>query len=156
MTDATNPTVEGERLRRVQQEEPFGCVAACLAMMLDVPYAKAAGMLKRFGDGECYCVASYERVLFDHGWAKCARGRTRADGTRREVWPPEPFAPVHTVNVKVSKDAPVYHYVVWLADGTVLDPLTEAPPAKLADYPHVGGIDGWTRATITKATGGTQ
>lgn len=130
-------------MRRVQQEEPNGCVAATLAMMLGTDYWSAASMLRRHAD--CYSSIALQSVLYDHGWAKCPIGRKREDGTEREQYPPEPFAPVHRVSVKLNRGSGLYHSVLWLSDGTILDPLTETPPSKLADYPHVGCIEGWIK-----------
>jgi hypothetical protein len=42
-----------------------------------------------------------------------------------DQWPPAPFAPVHIV--QVVQPSGNTHYVVWLPDETVLDPLSDEP-----------------------------
>jgi hypothetical protein len=110
-------------------------------MIIGTPYQAAAGMIRMQGD--CYSTIARQDVLYEYGWAKCSIGRKRIDGSCRDPYPPEPFAPLHLVSVKVSPASPVYHSVIWLRDGTVLDPLTPEPK-RLSDYHHIGGIDGLT------------
>jgi hypothetical protein len=132
--------VDSVALRWVRQEEPNGCVAATLAMMLGTDYWSAAAMLRPHAD--CYSSIALQEVLYDHGWAKCPIGRKRADGSEREQYPPEPFAPVHRISVKFSKDSGLYHSILWMRDGSILDPMTPEPRT-LSDYAHIGCIEGW-------------
>jgi hypothetical protein len=57
----------------------------------------------------------------------------------REPWPPEPFGEIHVCEVEVYEAAPTYHFVVMVADGKCLDPLTP-DPKRLADYFRVLNI----------------
>ena len=127
----------------VRQEEPNGCVAATLAMILGVGYWQAADLLRehRSGDG-CYSTPWQFKLLRDRGWHIEQRGRTRGEGgDLLGAYPPAPFADAHLVSVRISEASPVYHSVVWLRDGGVLDPLGPEPRS-LVDYHHVGGISG--------------
>lgn len=129
-------------IARVAQEEPNGCVAATLAMVLGVDYWSAAGMLADRKHGDCYSTVAQFQELWSRGWRTLPVGRIR-DEQRNVIapHPPEPFADIHIASVKVSEGSPVYHSVIWLRDGTVLDPLTDVPRT-LADYHYVGGIHG--------------
>lgn len=120
-------------IRWVGQEEPTGCVAATLAMLLGVTYSEAAAMLTPFGD--CYSTIARQEVLYEQGWAICKKPWISVQGV--------PFAPMHLVSVKISEGS-MYHSVVWLADGRVLDPLSPEPKS-LADYHHLGGVEGLVR-----------
>lgn len=131
-----------EGIRHVAQEEPNGCVAATLAMVIGVGYQTATTILADRKHGDCYSTVAAFQELWRRGWRTLPVGRVRNEA--REVirqYPPEPFADLHIVSVKVSAGSPVYHSVVWCRDGTVLDPLTEEPRT-LADYHHIGGIHG--------------
>ena len=115
-----------EGIRHVAQEEPNGCVAATLAMVIGVGYQTATTILADRKHGDCYSTVAAFQELWRRGWRTLPVGRVRNEA--REVirqYPPEPFADLHIVSVKVSAGSPVYHSVVWCRDGTVLDPLTE-------------------------------
>lgn len=74
-----------------------------------------------------------EHYLVEHGW--CWSRKTLYEPStnqEREAWPPEPFGEVHICEVVTSSS----HAVVMLADGTVLDPLTDEPK-RLTDYSKV-------------------
>jgi len=58
------------------------------------------------------------------------------------VWPPEPFAPIHYATVQAGA---FYHFVVMLADGTVLDPMRPGH-FDLTCWPAVANVRGLVRA----------
>lgn len=73
-------------------------------------------------------------LLGEHGYA----WRTRFKNSGGP-WPPEPFAPVHIVQVEQPSGS--YHFVVMLADGTVLDPLGDEPTS-LDAWPRIVNVLG--------------
>lgn len=133
--------------RWVRQEHPLGCGIACLAMILQVTYAEANDMFSIF-NGTGVRTVQMDEFLACYGFA-VARiwSRTELKSYRRRkrpFWPVKPFAPLHFCLVKVSSDRPIFHYVVMLEDGSVLDP--EFPePTTLAHYEAVEYITGVTR-----------
>lgn len=143
--------MSGWEYRWVGQDEPNGCVAATLAAILGLNYREAAELLAERRQGDCYSTVAQYQQLWARGWITEARGRQRGeDGMQIGPWPPEPFADAHIASVKVSPESTLYHSVLWLRDGRVLDPLT-TKPRSLGDYHHVGGITG-----LTPPDGGTR
>jgi hypothetical protein len=82
-------------------------------------------------------VAILKRLGYRSEWH-----RSRAIGVQ---WPPNPFADRHLVQCTVAVDSPVDHFVVWLRDGRVLDPLNQHHPDSLAEYYRVNYVIGVTR-----------
>jgi hypothetical protein len=121
-------------IRWVKQDDPCGCALACLAMVTGQTYAdvRAAwpdGFNFRTGGITHEDVTHYLgdrfipyqlRYRFELG-----RNGVGLDGKDERViradWP-QPFAPVHILGMGSGR-----HDVVLLADGTVLDPMQEAP-----------------------------
>lgn len=56
-------------------------------------------------------------------------------------WPPAPFAPVHLCRVKFGGRYSAGHWVVMLADGSVLDPSAQLPK-QLCNYSFVDSVTG--------------
>lgn len=75
-----------------------------------------------------------DRLLTEHGYY-----RQRVYETWREVWPPEPWAPVHFAQVRQPSGNA--HFVVMDAEGRVFDPLREGV-FTLGDWPGVNNVVG--------------
>lgn len=133
-------------MKRVQQEETFGCAVASLAMVLGVTYREARALLPAANiDSGGIGVWWTLRVAAERGWAYAERWEHYApEGRKREVWPPAPFAPVHICGVVTRANTP--HAVVMLADGAVLDPWREGA-FTLADYAEVHEVAGLWKVT---------
>lgn len=83
-------------------------------------------------------ITYHEVIAFlgDHGFAVNWKWRNTQNEERnkpREPWPAEPWTDVHIVEVENSV---MYHFVVMLKDGTILDPLT-SEKKMLSDYKRV-------------------
>lgn len=128
-------------IRRVAQEEPDGCLVACIAMVSGRSYAEIRAM----------CAASYnqgihdviaDNVLDELGFAVRRRYRhnSRLKIDRTE-WPCAPFAPVHIFTADVPAG---HHAAVLLSDGVVLDPWTTARTVLThPDYLKIDSIAGY-------------
>lgn len=123
----------------VGQKHTKGCGIACLAMLTGHDYDAVASYYPVDLNVTGLYMAGVDDYLVDHGFAVARKLQfmsyfTGEHGRReREPWPPEPFAEQHLVQVRVYEKAPIDHFVVLLADGTVLDPLTPEP-RRLSDY----------------------
>jgi hypothetical protein len=62
--------------------------------------------------------------LVEHGYAVARRNAGFCNKLREHGWPPAPWADMHLCQVSNPGGA---HYVVMLGDGTVLEPMSEAP-----------------------------
>lgn len=119
----------------VKQEHERGCGIAALAMIAGMTYQQVAD--SGAPTGAIY--RDMDHWLARHGYA-VARRYAVDDGDTAGL----PFSDLHLCNVLVSPEAPVNHWVVMLADGSVLDPLT--PERKtLADYAQLHNV-----AAVTK------
>lgn len=132
-------------IRHVRQEDPSGCVVASLAMVTGRTYAE----VKRYFEGMSFdekggiTHTDAQQYLSDTGFAGALKYRfmprfARVDCPNREFrapWP-EPFAPAHLIGINSGR-----HCVVLLPDGTVLDPLHEAP-RRLEDCGEVAYVLG--------------
>lgn len=121
-------------IAHVRQEDPYGCVIACCAMVRGVSYADVAEVLGPPGRG--YTRDVWQEHLARHGFA--TQFLYRVDQIAREErtpWPLSPWADVHLCSVDAGRGTGS-HLVVLLGDGTVLDPASDAP-RRLSDY---GGI----------------
>lgn len=107
-------------MKWVGQEEPNGCVAATLAMILGYSYAEAAAILGKPHDSGCYSSVKQFQILWQCGY-------------KTQMGYDVPGAAFHLCSVKIHHDSPVAHSVIRLLDGTVLDPMTPEPQ-RLVDY----------------------
>ena len=118
----------------VRQEDAGGCGAATLAMIAGTTYTEAKDEIDtlpwwKFGNDEPTLgpvdwsdgggMSSYhlDRCLYAHGFFK---------QTHYAAWGHDltvPFAPVHWAMVQQPSNN--HHFVVVLADGTVLDPMQD-------------------------------
>ena len=105
---------------------------AVLAMLKGQNYDSTAANLSPTWD--------FEEELLKAGYAMTSMYRHRPDDMAlRDEWPPAPFAGVHVCTVKSNKDSPMRHRVIMLADGTVLDPMTDQP-MRLEYYEDVDSV----------------
>ena len=128
-------------IAHIRQKDPYGCGVACVAMVAGVSYEDVQALLGNWWNGRDQGMTHY--VLFEllshYGFAVQNFFRTNQLRYQpREPWPPEPVAPV---SVAMTVTAQGGHFVVWLEDGTVLDPLCEGTHT-LADYEGVRQVIG--------------
>lgn len=139
-----------DNIRLVRQKHAYGCVIASLAMIAGLDYDTVAADYTWISENDgCDLNTVGFDFLWRHGFA-CQPVypyrpgppiRGDADESRRirarHPWPPEPWAEAHLCEVLTSMS----HCVVMLADGTVLDPLTDQP-RRLTDYARVHNVRG--------------
>lgn len=135
-------------IRWVRQEHDRGCGFAALAMLVGKSYAQ---VVEEWGvpigeNGYEYkpqkgspIYGHMDRYLCEHGFAVARQYPERLFPGEPIAWPPAPWRPVHLCNVTVVEGAPCNHWVVMLADGAVLDPLT-TEPRRLTDYWRVNNV----------------
>lgn len=119
----------------VKQEEAHGCGIAALAMITGQSYSAVRDWFVRHMPGHDFAASgiSYYPIddfLVEHGFAVARRNAGFCNKLRETDWPPAPWAEVHLCQVSNPGGA---HYVVMLADGTVLDPLNESQ-RQLSDW----------------------
>src|SRR5687768_6825776 len=94
----------------IPQVDSHGCCIATLAMITNQTYEAVKDGFSSFdntGVGEHRLYA----YLAEHGYATAVKYPTYSPNeARREVWPPEPFADVHIVQVITKANTP--HCVV--------------------------------------------
>jgi hypothetical protein len=117
-------------MKLIRQQDPAGCALACIAMATRHSYET----VKRWfplSDFVNYGITHHdiEDYLGDHGFRFARKYRwlpgrdpKTLKQPERKLWPPQPFAPVHIIGINDGR-----HDVVWLPDGTVLDPNHEEP-----------------------------
>jgi hypothetical protein len=127
------------KIRHVKQEDERGCAIASLAMVLGLSYKATA---KRFNiprSGSSYY--KWMEVLAQSGWSYQMLWKTDQLTSRaREIWPPEPWAPVHLCQIQTPLGA---HMVVMKHDGAILDPAlphSDIEPFRL-DITHYTSVD---------------
>jgi hypothetical protein len=83
----------------------------------------------------------FDAFLADHGYAVARKYPFRKHNIPVDPWPPEPFADVHYWLVTVAGSSPCHHFIVWLRDGRVLDPIL-GDGRKLSDYHRLLNVSG--------------
>jgi hypothetical protein len=134
-------------MKRVKQEQKFGCVFACIAMILESDYWTVRNdfPVRRFsknigleeGISTTSCGISY---LFHKGYVGHSMYSTVGYSQRKmeiDEWVKE-FAPVHIVSLVLNG----YNHAVVLKDGIVYDPFREGKYT-LSDYGEVNSITGF-------------
>lgn len=134
----------------VGQDHANGCGFAALAMIVGKTYAQVVAEFAGDAHPNGYrynpdtgspAYYAMDLYLAEEGFAVSRLYEDRFPHCRNEkrAWPPEPFAPLHLCNVKVYSESTRNHWVVMLADGAVLDPLTPEP-RRLTDYAEVHNV----------------
>jgi hypothetical protein len=78
--------------------------------------------------------------LAEHGYAVAHKyPHYMPQQKHRDVWPPVPFAPIHYCCVYTASNT--HHYVVMLADGSIIDPA-KSGVWRCADYEAVQNVAG--------------
>jgi hypothetical protein len=115
----------------------MGCGIACLAMVMGHTYD---AIRKGFSTDELWDdgvkIGKIENFLHENGYAI-----RRLEWRRGRRWPPRPFADLHIAFVTPDPYENDGHCVVWLRNGTVLDP-GQKEPMKLSDYFGVREVTG--------------
>jgi len=102
-------------------------------------YGEVAELLSGWDGLKGWTHTTVQELLHHFGFAYSILYSTcQFTNERREVWPVPPFADAHIVCVDSLIGA---HYVVWLRDGSVLDPAREGT-SKLSDYGRAHHIIG--------------
>lgn len=128
------------RLRNIQlvrQEEPDGCLVACLAMVAGRKYANVRGWFRDVSGG----LNHYQ--LFDYLWAEdfaCQHVNQYSWATAKErsLWPLPLIADATICFVDGGRGGAWTHGIVALRDGRVLDPAHGERQFK--DYSKVGAM----------------
>ena len=127
----------------VSQEDANGCGIAVLAMLTDKSYQEVrAEFLPRHIE-KGMTEWDMNAYLAEHGYAVAHKyPHYMPQQKHRDVWPPEPFASVHYCCMNTTSNT--HHYVVMLADGSILDPASSGIKS-LADYRIVQNVCGVIR-----------
>ena len=130
-------------IRHVRQEDPNGCIVACLAMIDGKSYAELRpfypSVTEKHGGLTLYDFSNYfTRAGFAfqliHAYDRIVSGEHAG-------WPFAPWADAHLCGVDGGRGGAHSHGVVLLRDGTVLDPSHDTP-RRWEDYPRVGYMCG--------------
>lgn len=123
-------------VRLVRQEHSHECGIACIAMIAGLTIEQAREAFDRvyplsrkekgFAVTQGITYVSVDAVLAELGFAVARLWKpahwcekVKQEFRPRSEWPPQPFADAHLVQVTLPAGA---HFVVWLRDGTWLDP----------------------------------
>lgn len=111
-------------IKLVLQPEPSGCGIAVVATVAGKTYQEVRQYihLDRDFTQEGMYDSELESLLVQFGftWQVLTMVNPRLS-TRRDPWPPAPWAPLHVAKVTNLRESGL-HYVVVLPDGMVLDP----------------------------------
>lgn len=130
-------------VRHVRQEDPYGCGVACIAMLAGLTYAEARQAYSaQYGEDRAAVIregrgmvnVEADAVLARLGFAVARRHRGVEDASH---WPPQPWGSAHLATVLLPTGG---HFVVVLADGSVLDPAADPTPRRWGDFGEVFDI----------------
>lgn len=125
----------------VRQEDPNGCLVACMAMIAGLSYQDVRALFPRVAQGGLTHYAFMD-FLARHDFAY--QFLFKFDQTNyavRDDWPRAPWADAHICGVDAGRGGESSHGVVLLRDGTILDPMADAP-RRMSDYPKCGYMCG--------------
>lgn len=118
-------------VQHIQQKHANGCVVACLSMVTGIPYDDIINDFTGDRMKEGLSPFTYDTWLGYKGYAIVSRYKHYSPlHAERDQWPCEPFADIHIASIRTNIGS---HAVIWLRDGTVLDPLKNSP-CQLSDY----------------------
>lgn len=125
-------------MQYIRQQEKNGCAIASLAMVTGKGYWEVRDFFgSRPNEEEGVHTWEVESYLAEHGYAVAPKDRMVRSTKRRQVWPPQRFAPVHLVVVKVFENSPLTHMIVMDANGAIYDPENPDDTLRLSDYHDV-------------------
>lgn len=108
----------------VRQKHRYGCGPACLITGED--YDQVTRTLG--GDFESNHGITFHDMddyLVERGYAISRMWRYKRGNIPREPWPPQPWADIHLCMAEINKAIGGTHFILWLKDGSVLDPNCE-------------------------------
>lgn len=124
-------------IRLVRQRLARDCEVAAVAMILGKTYEEVVAPYEMTEDRAKNFVPEHEFGKHRIAWCRIYK-------SWGGEWPPKPFAEVHYCSVEVNDPSPCSHAVVMLANGDVLDPLTDERK-RLTDYAKVNFVAGIAR-----------
>lgn len=131
--------VSQPKIKHIKQRHSKGCVIACLSMITNIPYDDILSDFTGDRHEEGISMFSYDPWLYQKGYAIIRKYRLyqplHADV---KEWPCKPFADIHLISSRNNWGS---HACVWMADGTVLDPM-EDEPRKIEDYSAIENVAG--------------
>lgn len=137
-------SVTPKTVKWVRQEDSCGCTVASIAMIAGKTYQEIKAMLPPNHDLTRKGLGGFEEtnLLKKLGFTASRKFINSFEGREGDKeWPPKPFADLHICAVEVYEGSPLFHSVVMLSDGTVLDPSTPEPK-QLTDYFRVCNVAG--------------
>lgn len=120
----------------ISQPDNCGCVPACVAMILGVPYDAATKMFAADFQADGVTHDAGVDAVLGHGWVAVTKkvdAYNHKDDHREFLL--TPFADIHLLTVVTHADCSTGHAVVMLEDGTILDPSEK--PLKKEDYWYI-------------------
>jgi hypothetical protein len=125
-------------VRLVRQEDPNGCIVACLAMVTGKSYAEIRRMYPSVAEPHGgLTLFDFTNFFTLHGFAfQLIHAWDRAIDGKHTDWPFRPWADAHLCGVDAGRGGSSSHGVILLRDGTVLDPAHGE--RRWSDYPSVG------------------
>lgn len=133
-------------MRRIPQEDDYGCLIASLAMVLDRPYhyvkAELHAALNAYPGRQGINEFDASEFMFKHGYALVRRYMFDCVAQKpRPEWPCKPFAPVHICYVNATKGP---HACAMDSEGRVYDPFSaDRLTLHHPDYKSIDHIDGF-------------
>src|SRR5688572_7230276 len=119
----------------VTQDEPYGCMIACLAMVLGKSYADVRKDFYTDFSQEGIEMEKAADYLAENGFTVIEKTMTNwmhRDRVKKEML--RPFAPVHIVRFQQYTDAPFGHVVVMTNKGKFLCPQKSEEKVLMKSY----------------------
>jgi hypothetical protein len=136
----------GQTVKYIPQEDIHGCGIAVLAMLTGKSYQDVRAEFQPRYIEKGMTEWSMNAYLAEHGYAVAHKyPHYMPQLKHRDVWPPEPFAPMHYCCMLTPNNT--HHYVVMLADGSIVDPATSKTQA-YKDYTSVQNVAGVMRMSL--------
>lgn len=135
-------------IQHIVQEDPSGCLIACLAMVRGVDYYEVKAEFYGDFENEGIAIGKAMDYLADYGYSIIYR---RSHSTHHpklgHKYMTEPFADVHIVEVKDFADTNHSHGVVMLKDGTIYNPRKNGVDSLEPYYEVISCVGIWHPAT---------
>lgn len=112
------------KFRYIKQEERFGCVVACIAMLTNKTYIQVSKEFANNYNKHALALNKYFNYLTDEGyniiWKEAIHTNHKKDSRERKIMC-TPFADWHLVSVQLFADG-IHHCVLMDSKGKVYDP----------------------------------